>query len=143
MKNDQLPATVTKIKGGNPFQSGFVPTGRRRKNYSQSFLTKKSLLKHMLEVDITVRDLPTKMADDLRTLLPGWFDHVERRFTMRQIMELSQLQLLFSRSDYVRQDAINSIKDRVDGKAVQKLELARAEDDPTEFILPSGRRVQI
>lgn len=142
---DNLPTIqkkVNKIKGGNPFANGFVPNGKRkRKDYS--YLTKKSLLKHMLEVDITVQDLPTKMADDLRNFLPGWFDDVERRFSMRQIMELVQLQLLFSASEYVRQDAINSIKDRVDGKAVQKLQLEEINSEPTEIVLPNGRKLII
>lgn len=140
---DKVPKKVPKVKGGNPFLSGFVPTGKRRKNYSQSFLTKKSLLKTMLEVDITIQDLPVVMADHLRRVLPGWFDDVERRFTMRQIMELVQFQLLFSNSDYVKQDAINAIKDRVDGKAVQKVQVEAAETEPTEIVLPSGHKVII
>lgn len=126
----------------NPFANGFVPNGRRKKS-SQSYLTKKNLLKHMLEVDITIQDLPIKMAEHLRDLLPGWFDNVEKRFTMRQIMEITQFQLLFSKSDYVRQDAINAIKDRVDGKAVQKLQISEVEYDPTEIVLPSGRKIAI
>lgn len=139
---DNLTIKTTKIKGGNPFASGFVPNGRRKKK-DQSYLTKKSLLKHMLEVDLTVQDLPTSMADELRRILPGWFDNVERRFTMRQIMELVQFQLLFSKSDYVKQDAISAIKDRVDGKAVQKMQFEQVEPDPTEFILPNGRKIAI
>lgn len=151
MAEDQLPAIIgsglpgkppPKIKGGNPFKSGFVPNGKRRPR-DQSYLTKRSLLKHMLEVDITVQDLPTKMADELRTILPGWFEHVEKRFTMRQIMELVQFQLLFSKSDYVKQDAIDAIKDRVDGKAVQKMQFETVDPDPTEFKLPNGRTIYI
>lgn len=144
---DNLPIKVRKVKGGNPFasgfKSGFIPTGKRRANHTQSYLTKKSLLKLMLEVDITIQDLPTTMADQLRDMLPGWFEHVEKRFTMRQIMELVQFQLLFSRSDYVRQDAVNAIKDRVDGKAVQKMQFETTEADPTEFKLPNGRIIVI
>lgn len=97
----------------------------------------------MLEVDLTIQDLPTKMADELRTVLPGWFDNVERKFNMRQIMELVQFQLLFSKSDYVKQDAIKEIKDRVDGKAVQKVQVEQAEAEPTEIILSGGRRIII
>lgn len=96
----------------------------------------------MLEVDITVVDLPTVMADELRKILPGWFDDVEKRFTMRQIMELVQFQLLFSKSDYVKQGAIDAIKDRADGKAVQKMQFETVEPpEPTEIILPGGRRL--
>lgn len=147
MANGQVPATTEKkapkVKGGNPFASGFKPNGKRRGNHSQTYLTKKSLLKTMLEVDITIADLPTVMADELRRVLPGWFDHVEKKFTMRQIMELTQFQLLFSKSDYVKQDAINAIKDRVDGKAVQKLQVEAAEAEPTEIKLPGGRTLII
>ncbi len=139
---DTVPKKVAKVKGGNPFASGFVPTGKRKSKY-QTFLTKKTLLKHMLEVDITVQDLPTKMADEIRRILPGWFEHVERRFTMRQIMELVQFQLLFSKSDYVKQDAITAIKDRVEGKPTQRMQFESVEPDPTEFILPNGRRILI
>lgn len=146
MAEDYIPATVEikapRQNGKNPFASGFVPNGRRKKK-SQSYLTKRNLLKYMLEVDLSVQDLPQKMADDLRTLLPGWFESVERRFTMRQIMELVQFQLLFSKSDYVRQDAINAIKDRVDGKAVQKLTFDPTEVEETEIILPNGRKIAI
>lgn len=97
----------------------------------------------MLEVDITIQDLPTSMADELRRILPGWFDHVERKFNMRQIMELVQFQLLFSKSDYVKQDAIDAIKDRVDGKAVQKVQIEQAEAEPTQIVLPGGRTIII
>jgi predicted small metal-binding protein len=97
----------------------------------------------MLEVDITIQDLPVVMADELRRILPGWFDHVERKFTMGQIMELIQFQLLFSKSDYVKQDAINAIKDRVHGKAVQKVQVEQAEAEPTEIKLPGGRTIII
>jgi hypothetical protein len=147
MTDGQIPQTIEKkapkVQKKNPFASGFQPTGKRRANYSQSYLTKKSLLKTMLEVDITIQDLPVKMADELRTVLPGWFDNVERKFNMRQIMELVQFQLLFSKSDYVKQDAINAIKDRVDGKAVQKVQVEQAESEPTEIELPGGRIITI
>lgn len=146
MAEHQVPAT-SEIKeprqtGKNPFASGFMPNGRRKKK-SQSYLTKKTLLKYMLEVDLTVHDLPTKMADDIRALVPGWFENVERKFTMRQIMELVQFQLLFSKSDYVRQDAINAIKDRVDGKAVQKVQFDPGEIEETVILLPNGRKIAI
>ena len=131
-----------KVKGGSPFMNGFVPTGKRSTKH-QTYLKKKTLLKHMLEVDITVHDLPTKMADDLRSFLPGWFDDVEKRFTMRQIMELVQFQLLFSKSDYVKQDAIDAIKDRTEGKAVQKMQIEQVESEPTQIILPNGRKIDI
>jgi hypothetical protein len=129
-------------KGGNPFASGFVPNGRRKKK-SQTYLTKKNLLKHMLEVDITIADLPVKMADELRKVLPGWFDDVEKRFNMQQIMELTQLQLIFSKSDYVKQDAITAIKDRVYGKPKQTLSIEPQESEPTELKLPNGRIIII
>lgn len=145
MIDGQIPQTIPKglNKNKNPFASGFKPNGKRRANYTTSYLTKKSLLKTMLEVDITVHDLPTVMADELRKILPGWFDHVERRFTMRQIMELIQFQLLFSKSDYVKQDAIEAIKNRVDGKPVQKLQVEAAEAEPTQIVLPGGRTIII
>jgi hypothetical protein len=139
----EQPKKTTGPNRKNPFASGFVPNGKRNRN-SQSYLTKKHLLKTMLEVDITIQDLPTSLADRLRTMLPGWFEHVEKKFTMRQIMELVQFQLLFSASDYVKQDAINAIKDRVDGKAVQTVKLdTMAEPEPTEIVLPNGRKIVI
>lgn len=141
-KKDDKPKRIPKVKGGNPFASGFVPNGKRRA-HSQSYLSKKNLLKHMLEVDITIQDLPIKMADELRLKLPGWFDNVERQFNMLQVMELLQFQLLFSRSDYVKQDAITQIKDRVYGKPKQTLTIEPQESEPTELKLPSGRIIVI
>lgn len=147
MTNGQVPDTTQKkepkVQKKNPFASGFTPTGKRRANYSTSYLTKRSLLKTMLDVDLTIQDLPTRMADELRTTLPGWFDNVERKFNMRQIMELVQFQLLFSKSDYVKQDAIKEIKDRVDGKSVQKIQVEQSEAEPTEIVLPGGRKIII
>lgn len=138
------PIRTTKVKGGNPFKNGFKPTGQRSKQgKSQSYLTKKSLLKHMLEVDITVGDLPTEMADQIRSKLPGFLENVERKFTIRQVMELVQLQLLFSKSDYVKQDAITAIKDRTEGKPMQKVQVENLEAEPTEFVLTNGRRLVI
>lgn len=136
------PKKIPKVKGGNPFASGFVPNGRRRA-HSQSYLSKKNLLRHMLEVDITIQDLPVKMADELRKKLPGWFDNVERQFNMLQIMELVQLQLVFAKSDYVKQDAITAIKDRVYGKPKQTLALETQESEPAEIKLPNGRVIII
>jgi hypothetical protein len=142
-ENAELPAVIrpaVKKNKANPFLSGFIPTGKRKKA-TTTYLTKRSLLKTMLEVDVTIQDLPTVLADHLRNTLPGWFDNVERRFTMRQIMELVQFQLLFSPSDHVKQDAINAIKDRVDGKAVQKMVFETEDPDPTELVLPNGRKI--
>lgn len=141
-----LPALTPKPKkvpGGNPFASGFVPNGKRRKKDSYSYLTKKGLLKHMLEVDITITDLPTKMADELRRKLPGWFENVNKRFTMLQVIELVQLQLVFAKSDYVKQDAITAIKDRVYGKPKQTLTIEPQESEPAEIKLPNGRIIVI
>lgn len=142
-ENNGFPATirpVVKKNKTNPFASGFIPTGKRKKA-TTTYLTRRSLLKTMLEVDLTIQDLPTVLADHVRSTLPGWFDDVERKFTMRQIMELVQFQLLFSPSDHVKQDAINSIKDRVDGKAVQKMIFETEDPDPTELVLPNGRKI--
>ena len=143
-QNPQEPKkrTPKPPKGGSPFLSGFVPNGRR-KNKSQSYLSKKNLLKHMLEVDITIADLPVKMADELRDKLPGWFEDVDKRFNLLQIMELTQLQLIFSKSDYVKQDAITAIKDRVYGKPKQVLSIEPQESEPTELKLPNGRVIVI
>jgi hypothetical protein len=126
----------------NPFASGFVPTGPR-KGKSGSFINKRSLLKMMLEIPLTVKDLPTWLADSIRAKAPGFLDNVERKFTMYQILEMTQLQLLFSQSDYVRQDAITAIKDRVEGKPMQKIQVENMEVEPTQFILPGGRVVTI
>lgn len=133
---------VPNPKGGNPFKSGYRPTGIRKEKGS-SYLHKKTLLKIMLDTDITVHHLPEKLADFIRSEIPGFLETVERKFTIRQIMELVQLQLLFSRSDYVRQDAINAIKDRIDGKPMQMIKVGELEADPTEFVLPGGRKVVI
>ena len=97
----------------------------------------------MLEVEITAKDLPTALADRIRAKLPGFIEDIDRKFTLRQIMELCQMQLLFSNSDYVVQDAINAIKDRIDGKAVQKIQMEQVESEPTEIKLPNGRVIVI
>lgn len=131
-----------KIKGGNPFANGFVPTGKRRAK-DKGFISKKGLLKYMLDVDITIQDLPIKLADELRKKLPGVFDNVEKRFTMLQVMELVQLQLLFAKSDYVKQGAITAIKDRVYGKPKQTMAFENVDPEPTELKLPNGRIIVI
>jgi hypothetical protein len=142
-ENLPVPAPKPKkVPGGNPFASGFVPNGRRKKRDAR-YISKKNLLKHMLEVDITIQDLPTRMADELRRKLPGVFENVDRRFTMLQVIELVQLQLVFAKSDYVKQDAITAIKDRVYGKPKQTLSLEAAESEPAEIKLPNGRIIVI
>lgn len=138
------PPKPSKVKGGNPFKNGFVPTGKRKGGpKSQSFMHKKTLLKHMLEVELTIEDLPVRFADFIRNKIPGFLDTVERKFTMRQILEIVQIQLLFSKSDYVRQDAITAIKDRIEGKPMQQIQVQNLEAEPTEFLLPGGRKVVI
>lgn len=142
-KNGEISKPPTrKKKEKSPFKNGWVPTHRHRGGV-QTFITRKGLLKHMLEMDITVDNLPIHMSEKIREVLPGWFDDVERRFTMRQIMELVQFQLLFSNSDHVRQEAINSIKDRVDGKVIQKLQFEDTVPEETEILLPNGNRIII
>jgi len=88
-------------------------------------------------------DLPTELADAIRRKAPGFLDKVDRKFTFYQLLEMTQLQLLFSNSDYVRQDAINAIKDRVEGKPMQKIQVENMEVEPTQFILPGGRVLTI
>lgn len=136
------PPKRSKVQGGNPFKNGFKPNGKRNKQ-GQSYMHKKTLLKHMLEVEITVDDLPVRFADFIRNRIPGFLEKVERKFTMRQIMELVQLQLLFSKSDYVRQDAINAIKDRIEGKPMQQIKVEAFTAEPTEIVLPQGRKIII
>jgi hypothetical protein len=126
----------------NPFKSGFVPNGRGKKHQG-GYMTKRNLLKTMLDVPITVKDLPTEFADVIRKKVPGFLDNVDRKFTMYNIMELVQIQLLFSKSDYVKQDAINAIKDRVEGKPMQKIQVENMEAEPTQFVLPGGRIITI
>jgi len=126
----------------NPFASGFVPNGRKKGE--KGFATRRDLLKHMLHVDLRIVDLPVVMADQLRAKFPGMFDNIHRKFTMAQIMELTQLQLLFSPSDLVRQQAINAIKDRTEGRPVQKLQLSPGQtEDPTQLVLPNGLIIDI
>jgi hypothetical protein len=141
-QHPDLPGNMPKPLKSTPFKSGFVPNGKRRKK-SGGYITKRSLLQVMLEVDITVADLPTEFADNIRKRIPGFLENVEKKFTIRQVMEMLQLQLLFSKSDYVVQDAIMAIKDRVDGKPLQKLQVESLEAEPTELILPNGRRLTI
>lgn len=143
-KDEVIPQKPPKpIKGGNPFANGFVPTGKRRQKEHAGYITRKGLLKHMLEIDITIADLPVKMADELRKKLPGVFENVEKRFTMQQVIELVQLQLVFAKSDYVKQDAITAIKDRVYGKPKQTLSIEPQDSEPAEIKLPNGRIIVI
>lgn len=124
----------------NPFANGFVPTGKQRQ---KGFATRRGLLRHMLEVDLRIVDLPVVLADSLRAEFPGMFENVHRKFTMAQIMELTQLKLLFSKSDLVRQRAIDSIKDRTDGKPMQKPGGETPEEEPTQLVLPNGDTIFI
>lgn len=140
--SERTPKLLSAAK--NPLKSGFVPTGKRSKQgASKTYLTKRSLLKMMLEQDLRVNDLPVGLADRIRRVAPGFLDNIDRKFTMYQIMELVQLQLVFSKSDYVKQDAINAIKDRIEGKPVQKVQMERLDVEPTELVLPGGRKVLI
>lgn len=126
----------------NPFASGFAPNGKRNKQ--GGFATKRGLLRHMLEVDLRIIDLPVAMADRMRAEWPGLFDNVNKKFTMSQIMELTQLQLLFSKSDIVRQHAINAIKERTLGKVPQKVTFEGGEEEnPTQLKLPNGLTIDI
>lgn len=135
--------TPTPMPGAkNPFKSGFVPNGKRNQKGNQ-FITKRALLKYMLEVDIRVTDLPVKMADQLRAKVPGFFENVDKKFTMYQILEIVQLQLLFSKSGNVQQNAINAIKDRVEGKPLQKIQVDNLDQEPTEMKLSNGRVIHI
>lgn len=128
----------------NPFAAGYKPSpGKSKQGQSARYITKKNLLKIMLDVDLTVADLPLFIADAIRKECPGFLDAVEKKFTMYQLMELVQLQLLFSPSHYVRQDAINAIKDRVEGRPMQKIQLEGMDAEPAEMVLPGGRVIVI
>lgn len=123
-----------------PFMAGFdVEQARNNKKGVKA----KSLLKRMLDVPITVQDLPTKMADKLRKEYPGFFDDIDRKFTMKQVVEMIQFNLLFARSDFVKQNAIEAIKNRIEGKPMQRMQVEEVDSDPTEFILSNGRKLTI
>lgn len=126
----------------NPFQSGFSPNGRRKKQ-GGSYVTKRALLRYMLEVDITVQDLPTVLADEIRALWPGMFENIEKKFSWGQVLELTQLKLVLSKSEKVRQQAINSIKDRTEGRPMQKIQVQQEDEEETELVLPNGLKIRI
>lgn len=126
----------------NPFKSGYTPTGKKGK-HGNSYITKRALLRYMLEVDITVQDLPVVIADELRARWPGLFESVERKFTWGQIMELTQLKLVLSKSEKVQQQAINAIKDRTEGRPMQKIQVQQEDEEETELVLPNGMRIRI
>lgn len=127
----------------NPFKSGFIPTGKRSAPKGSSFVTKRALLRYMLEVDITVQDLPTVIADEIRDRWPGMFENVEKKFTWGQILELTQLKLVLSKSEKVQQQAINAIKDRTEGRPMQKIQVQQEDEEPTELILSNGMKIRI
>lgn len=126
----------------NPFQSGYAPTGKKGKK-GNSYITKRGLLRYMLEVDITVQDLPSVIADELRARMPGVFENVERKFSWAQILELTQLKLVLSKSEKVQQQAINAIKDRTEGRPMQKIQVQQEDEEETELVLPNGLRIRI
>lgn len=137
----KIPKAAIK-EADNPWKTGFKPNGKRS-NKTRAFFTKKTLMQTMLSLEITVADLPTHFADKLRAKYPGFLERVDKKFTMAQILELAQFQLLFSKSDYVVQDAIIAIKDRNEGKPMQMLKVQQLEVEPTKFILPDGQEVFI
>lgn len=126
----------------NPFKSGFAPNGKRGTT-GKSYVTKRALLRYMLEVDLTVQDLPTHMADELRKRWPGMFESVERKFNWQQILELTQLRLVLSPSEKVQQQAINAIKDRTEGRPMQKIQVQQEDEEPAEMTLPNGMKIRI
>ena len=127
----------------NPFASGFAPNGRRGNKGGKSFTTKRALLKLMLEVDLTIGDLPTVLADELRARWPGLFEAVDKKFSWAQIMELTQLKLVLSKSEKVQQQAINAIKDRTEGRPMQKIQVQQEDEEPTELMLANGTKIRI
>lgn len=134
---DKILSKYTK-RSVTPFMAGY-DIGTSTKKGVQT----KTLLKRMLAAPLTIQDLPTKMADQLRKDFPGFFDDIERKFTMSQVVEMIQFKLLFAKSDYVKQNAIEAIKNRVEGKPMQKLQVEEVDHDPTEFVLSNGRKLTI
>ena len=142
----KLPKTMNVRK--NPFVAGFrgaqpPPEEKRVYDGRNRWTRSKSLLKLMLEVPLRATDMPTHIADAIRLKFPGLIDDVDRKITMWQVLEMTQFQLLFSSSDYVRQAAVEAIKNRVEGRPMQKLQVETLESEPTEFLLPGGRVITI
>jgi len=79
----------------------------------------KNLLQQMLLLPLN--DEATKQFDALKKLFPNHFQGTDEK-NWQFFMELQQLNLVFHKNPNVAQKAMQEIRDRLDGKAIQKVE---------------------
>ena len=108
---------------GNPNikEHGF---GKNPKNINKTGANKGSkwnatLLKELLNIDLSNTDL--EQFKELEQKFPNVFgDNPEKNFHL--FMELKQISLVFDKNGAVAQKAIDSIKNRIEGKPLQSIE---------------------
>lgn len=122
------------IKGRNggtltPFKKGEDP---RRAKGNKGSKWKKSLLKDLMALDLTGSE--QQQFNALKAKFPTFFEGTDER-NFQLFMELKQISLVFNSDPKVSQTAIKEIKDRVDGKSNQKIDLGEETQDAIKQIV--------
>lgn len=100
-----------------PFKKGDPNINRTGLNKGSKW--KKSLLKDLLNLNITKTD--DDQFKELKEKFPKQFDSIDNDKNYHLFMELKQMSLVFNKDPKVSQNAINAIKDRVEGKPNQSV----------------------
>lgn len=82
---------------------------------------KSTLLKDLMTMDLTESEMDS--FKEFTDKFPSFFDNEDKDKNFHLFMELKQMSLVFNKNPQISQNAINSIKDRIQGKPTQSVDL--------------------
>lgn len=89
---------------------------------------KKTLLQELMSVDLSKTEI--EAFNEFSEKFPSFFSSTEADKNFQFFMELKQMSLVFHKNPQTSQNAINAIKDRIDGKPQQKVDLKTNVEQP-------------
>ncbi|MCH2231666.1 MAG: hypothetical protein MK105_15130 [Crocinitomicaceae bacterium] len=104
---------------GIPFKKG-DDSRRNTTGANKGSKWKSTLLKDLMTIDLSKTEIET--FDEFSSKFPGLFNSTpEKNFQL--YMEIKQISLVFNKNPNVSQNAINAIKDRIQGKPTQIVDI--------------------
>jgi len=99
---------------------GNFPAHINRVGANKGSKWKKNLLKELMIINLDQSELD--QFQDLKAKFPSFFNSTEDK-NFQLFMEVKQIGLVFHKDGKVSQRAINAIKDRIDGRPTQKIDV--------------------
>lgn len=107
-------------KDAVPFKEG-EDQRRNTTGMNKGAKWKKTLLQDLMSADLSKSEI--EQFNEFKIKFPSFFDSEDNSKNFQFFMELKQMSLVFHKNPQTSQNAINAIKDRIDGKPQQKVDV--------------------